>query len=283
MKIHVASDTVSFASLVRKETIMSHTKALLAVFPLAALAAIGCTPPEQGSIFIEGARQLVPPCTVSTGNTFQSQSLLDIGTTPETANDLLVPLQVVTNLPATFSTQDVGQDGTRSPNYPNYGATDNNVVTFSEAEAFLTTDADRGSEAALTEEGLPTSDSNARVTAIGGTVFNTQTQLSQKQIVFVTAITTEDAALLQQDPFVADAINGDPTKTVKVTVNLRINGNTTGNATVRSAPFPYQVELCQGCLFQAVTDCDPETAGDQPPSLAETCNSGQDIPALTCE
>jgi hypothetical protein len=283
MKSHTASGTLT----VGKETTMTrHTRLVLSLLPAAALLAAGCEPPEQGSIFIQGARVAKPPeCTVQAAaqGPFRSLSLLDIGTTPETANDLVLPVQVVTNLPATFSTSDVSQDRTRSPNYTNYGAADNNVITFTSAEAFLTTDADRDGEPALSEEGLPTSDSNARVTSVGGTVFNTQTSLNSMQILFINAITAEDAALLQQDKFVSEALGGDPTKTVQVNVTIRVEGVTTGNAAVRSPPFPYQVQLCQGCLSTFVTDCDAATAGDQPAVPAEVCNPGQDDPLFTCE
>lgn len=281
MKTHIASGNMTEG----KETTMNRPGWLiLSLLPAASLFA-ACTPPEQGSIFIQGARDAKPPeCTVQAAaqGPFRSLSLLDIGTTPETANGLVLPVQVVTNLPATFSTQEVSQDRTRSPNYPNYGAADNNVITFTDAESFLTTDADRDGEPVLKGDGLPT-ESNPAVTSLGGTVFNTQTSLNSMQILFVNAITAEHAALLQEEDFISEALGGDPTKTVQVNVTLRVSGVTTGNATVRSPPFPYQVQLCQGCLSTFVTDCDPATAGDQPAVANDVCNPGQDDPLFTCD
>lgn len=267
-----------------KESAMSRrTKFLLGALP-AALVLQSCAPPEQGSVFIEGAVPLDPPqCTVTAaGNVFRPNSILDIGVVPEAANSLIVPVKVRTNLPATFNTQDVTQDQQRSPNYPNYGAADNNIITFTESEVFLTTDSDRDGPA-LTGNGLPLSDGNPRVSSVGGTVFNQQTQLSAPNVIFVQAITTADAALLQEDPFIADQLAGDPTKSIRVTTNIRVKGITTGGSEVRSPPFPFQVELCQGCLTTRILDCDPLTPGEQPAVQQDVCNPGQDFPLFACE
>src|SRR5690606_29496586 len=124
--------------------------------------AAACVDVEQGSVFIQGALDVnaEDDCLANANDqVFRSGGILDIGTCdpadPDQAdcqngpNAFSLALKVVTNLPSTFSSQDLQQQRTQSPNFVSFGNTDNNVVTFDEAEVFFTTDADRDGEPAL--------------------------------------------------------------------------------------------------------------------------------------
>ena len=143
----------------------------LSLLLVSAVAGLACAPPEQGSVFIEGVLPVDPgTCAAKATSgavpkTFLASTVLDIGTEGgDDGNSLTVPVQATTNLPATFSGQDIQDDKTKSPNYPDYGSSDSNVITFTNSEVFFSTDADRDGEPALTQEGLPTTDANSRVT-----------------------------------------------------------------------------------------------------------------------
>jgi hypothetical protein len=268
-----------------KEPAMVRLSALLT--PLVVVLGLGCAPPEQGSVFIEGVLPVGPDCSAkatagAVPKAFVASTTLDIGTEGgNDGNSLTVAVQATTNLPATFSGQDIADDRQKSPNYPDYGGSDNNVITFTNSEVFFSTDADRDGEPALTQEGLPTTDANSRVTGLGGTVFNTQTTLSQATALFVTGATQEDAENLKKDKFVRAALGGDPTKRVRILLNIRVLGKTTGSGDVRSAPFPFPVDLCEGCLTQLPT-CVDAAGNAVPPVANQTCFFGQDRPAFVC-
>lgn len=248
---------------------------------------LGCAPPEQGSVFIEGVLPVGPDCSAkatagAVAKAFVASTTLDIGTEGgDDGNSLTIAVQATTNLPATISGTDVTEDRQKSPNYPDYGSVDNNVITFTNSEVFFSTDADRDGEPALTQEGLPTTDANSRVTGLGGTVFNTQTTLSNASALFVTAATQEDAENLKKDKFVRAALGGDPTKRVRILANIRVLGRTTGSSGVRSPPFPFPVDLCEGCLT-AVPACVDAAGNPVAPVANDTCFFGQDRPAFTC-
>ena len=266
----------------------------LALGPLTLGVALfaGCNPPvEQGEAFIQGVIGVTAPDCVANpqSNTFKGGALLDIGIDAGTANNLILPLEVLTNLPSTFSSQTLSEDKTKSPNFPNYGTTDPNVITFTSSEVFVTTDEDRGNQLQLGQvDGTPVNDASKRITSTSGVVFNEQTQLLSAAAMFATAITKGDAALLQNEPFVSGAIGAGGL--AHIIVNLRVVGKTTGSASVVTPPFPFPVDLCEGCLT-AVPDCgidvgDPANPNDDKPiaPIADPrgCFVGNDFPTLTC-
>lgn len=269
---------------------------VLAGFTVAALGNAGCDV-EQPSSFIEGVLfNEGPDCTVNSNDrTFVPTALLDIGNDAATAHSLVLPVKVRTNLPSTFTTQDLTQDESRSPNYPNYGQVDNNIITFTESEVFFTTDADSAQGPALQNEGTPVNDATVRVSGVSGVAFNEQTTLLTESVVFTTAITAQDAALLQDEPFVNEALiaqnpNGAIANRARVIVNLRLAGITTGGASVRTPPFPFPVELCAGCLT-TVPNCGTVDHDDDPATPEITvepiandavCGIGQDEPLFIC-
>ena len=238
---------------------------------LAATALAACAPEEAGTAVIEGVFPLIAPeCTVKADDdVFVATNVLDIGFDAATANSLLLPLKVRTNLPSTFSTQTLSQDQQRSPNYASYGNVDTNIITFKTSEIFYTTDADRGAELALGNTGTPVNDNTARRTGVSGVAFNEQTQLLTESVVFATAITRDDAGALGLEQFISDALI-DVNSRVRVIANIRLEGETTGSATVRTPPFPFAVELCRGCL---VPQC---PAGQSAvPANGDACLRGQ--------
>lgn len=251
---------------------MRHLRPL--TFAAAAALAGGCEV-EQGTAFIEGVLPLEAPDCAADANdeTFVATSTLDVGFDPNglDANALVLPLKVRTNLPSTFSTQSLTQDQTRSPNFPSYGNVDTNVITFNTSEVFYSTDADRGDDLALGNNGTPVNDNTARLTGVSGVAFNEQTQLLTESVIFTTAITKEDAAALAAEPFVAGGLV-DATSRVRVIANIRLVGTTTGNAEVRTPPFPFAVELCRGCI---IPDCGDAEAIPGPDGF---CVRGQDDP-----
>ncbi len=244
----------------------------------------GCAADDEGETVIEGVLGVTAPdCTASAGdNVFQATALLDIGTNANNASDLILPLKVATNLPSTFSTQDLTQDKTASPNFKNYGNTDNNIITFTESEVFFSTDEDRADQLQLGNvEGTPVNDKSVRTTGVAGVVFNQQTQLLSEAAVFATGVTRGDAVLLQSEPFIAGAIAAGGT--ARIIVNMRLVGNTTGNARVVTPLFPFPVQLCAGCLITA-PNCGNDDAGNPitPVPNDKLCFSGNDLPSLVC-
>lgn len=254
---------------------------LVPAVTVALAGSVGCDPPpEQGTAFIEGVLPLeAPDCTVNAaGNVFVAGAILDVGFDPNglDANSLILPLKVRTNLPSTFSTQTLSQDLSRSPNFQTYGSVDNNIITFTESEIFYSTDADRDDELQLVNPGTPLNDNTARRIGVSGVVFNEQTQLLTESVIFATGITKEDAAALAAEPFVSEGlVNAD--SRVRIIANIRLEGITTGSATVRTPAFPFAVELCRGCL---VPQCDANEELQPDAELAPEgiCVRGQDLP-----
>jgi hypothetical protein len=260
-------------------------------------AAIGCAPPEQPSSFIQAVLPLVgPECTADAGNSSVAVALLDIGNDAQGANSLVLPVQVRTNLPSTFTTQTLQQDRTNSPNYPFYGNVDNNIITFTQSEVFFTTDFDAAGEPALVNEGTPVNDATVRISGVSGVAFNEQTTLLSASVIFTTVITAQDAARLQDEPFINQALTaanpaGSTANRARITANIRLVGSTTGAASVRTPPFPFPVELCAGCLT-TVPNCGERVEDDGQGNIVRTpiapiannqvCVAGQDFPSFVC-
>jgi hypothetical protein len=260
-------------------------------------AMAGCNPPiDQGQAFIEGVLSLVPPCTVQAGQTiFNSGALLDIGHDAGSANNLILPIQVRTNLPSTFSTQQASQDQTRSPNFDannQYGNTDENIITFNQSEVFFSTDEDRGNQLQLGQvAGTPVNRQNQRISTVAGVVFNQQSQLLTPGVVFATVISKGDATLLQSEPFVAGALSaGGINGRAHIILNIRLKGVTTGSGSIETPVFPFPVDLCADCLTTP-PNCGVDAAGNkiEPVASDKVCIVGmaagqsvKDAQALVC-
>lgn len=258
---------------------VQHT--LLIAISAAALAS-GCVE-EQGSIFISGALPVTSDdgCVADpAGNLYSASGLLDLGIDGRAPGDYTVALEVTTNLPATFTTQDVTEAEQESPNYPNYGNADTNVVIFEEMEVYFVDE--RGE--AIPQLPSETPDTSHRVSVIGGSVFNQQTTLNAKAALFAPLLTNEEAELLSSVQLTQE-LSGNPDARVTIFARVRINGRTTGASTVRSPEFTYPLELCRGCLFRFGADADGNcpagttlTPAEEPP-----CFEGQDAPSAICQ
>lgn len=252
-----------------------HAKSPATGFALTLVAlsgTLGCQV-DNATAFIEGIMPILMAdgCVVDAGNpVFTSGALLDIGRGGGDTNALVVAARVVINLPNTFMSSDKSKSDLTSPNYPNYGYADNNTITFSAAEVYLSTDADRDGEPVLAQHGVqPIDENTARTIGVGGTLYNTQSQLNTASAIITTAITKEDAGALQA--YVAASGSGR----ANALVNLRLTGTTSGAAEVRTPPFVFPVELCQGCLVQDAAEC---VAGQ---ALLDTgCVRGVDYPTV---
>ena len=222
--------------------------AAASAFVLLAAQLTGCLA-DNGSVFIEGILPIprADDCVVDpNGGVFQSGSLLDLGD-QVTPNALVVAMRVVTNLPNTFAAQDDSQSQTRSPNFPDYGNSDSNVINFTDSEVYFTTDADRDGAPALTGV-VQTTGYPPTLIGVGGTVYNTQSQLNTGAAIIATVITQENSLALQ-------GWLGTQGGRGRVLANLRLRGTTTGSGAVRTPPFIFPVELCMGCLVVDVTAC----------------------------
>ena len=245
--------------------------------PLTALVsglafANGCVK-QDAAMFIEGVLPLkAPACSVSNTDTvFQSSGTLDL--LAAAGSGYTAFLKVRTNLPATFNNTDVSQDQTRSPNYPDYGPVDNNVVIFESAAIDMTIQSDVASlsafkaaaEIAAKTAGVrftctaaecstnPNDDAAAReVVPAAGTVFNIQTTLNSPQVV-VTEVLSGNAATILLNTFTAakekGLIDDDgllkaeeaqklnllalPGQRQRVQTNISLTGTTTGNGDLR--------------------------------------------------
>jgi hypothetical protein len=280
--------------------------------PLTALAAVGLASTgcieEDAAMFIEGVLPLVPAeCQVnSTGNIFDDSGTLDL----RVGRGYTANLKVRTNLPATFSNQDVTQSRVQSPNYTNYGTVDNNVVIFETAEVTFTlqtdpaTVLDLASAAALVDGGDSLVCSGGTCTSLqpeiipaGGTAFNIQTQLNREALVTTELISSTTAQTLKAVYLAAIEIADDnaderrvldvPGERQRLNVEVVLVGRTTGNQNlrlVRSAPFPFGIDVCLGCLEVDAAFCREFGNNVVPvfPDDAETCIPGQDFPTSFC-
>lgn len=289
--------------------------------PLTALVsglvfANGCVE-EDAAMFIQGALPLLPAdCEVSSqDNVFLPSGTLDLGTRKGYTSFL----KVLTNLPATFNNQDVQQDAQRSPNFPDYGAVDNNVVIFETASidfelkgAVEDTDLlEIASAGALSCQGgscTSNADNEAgkrEEVPAAGTLFNVQTSLNTPQVVVTEAISSStasallatftqaatDAGLLAGDGDIANPEAAQltnllvlPSQSQRLTMNISLTGTTTGSGDLRpvkSAVFPFGVDVCIGCLAPDAAFCRKFDAVVL--SLEnENCITGQDIPTAVC-
>lgn len=273
---------------------------LFAALVLGGLAS--CTVDTEESIFIEGVLPPDDKCTVSaTSIVFQPSGIYDIGGGARSGYD--AALKVRTNLPSTFSNIDVTQSKTQSPNYPNYGPVDNNVVIFESAivEYEIQTDAATGDalQAASDAVGqnLTCKDGvctikEQTVTATG-TVFNTQTNLNTPSIATAELLPLSVANALNAIVEAAGPATplASPGGRLQLIATVSIVGSTTGNGDLRkikSFPLPYPIDLCRGCLVPTDDICDEfdaiafgavdSTTGD--PLLS--CRPGQDVPSAFC-
>jgi hypothetical protein len=227
----------------------------------------GCgPPPQQGSAFIEGILQFgnPPACDVNeTDDVSVKTPLLDVGFGGTAANSLNLALKVRTNLPSTGEQQG-------SPSYLNYGAADNNIITFTQSEVFFSTDGDRDNAPVLQDPTL--NGEQPRRSGVTGVAFNEGGALLTESVILMTAITAESGALLRDELSAAvDITPLSPTTTVRITANILLEGLTSGNALVRTAPFPVGVELCIGCI---ILQC---AAGEVAvPPVGGVCHRGQD-------
>jgi hypothetical protein len=203
-------------------------------------------------------------------------------------------LQVVTNLPATFTNQDLGQGQTQAPNYQDYGPTDNNVMVFQSGQV---------SFSFISEPGVNTADwtcagdectkdgQNQRVT---GTVFNQNNALSTKGVVFLEMISAREAADLAKafKDILAPGGQASPTARKRIIAEVSLTAHTTGSAELRPVttfPFPFAIDLCAGCLVPDEATCGRFGAGAargervEAADAANVCFAGQDLASFECD
>jgi|GEM_PF-1188260 len=271
----------------------------------AGLATTGCME-EEAAMFIEGALPLIPDqCLVSDADqVFLSSGTLDLGRGGGGYSGFL---KVRTNLPATFNNQDVQQDKQQSPNYPDYGAVDNNVVIFESAEITFSLQSDADTIGTLAAAASQVGGANlecagnecrspvAEVIPAAGTVFNTQTQLNQAAVVVAEVLSGATAQTLKA--VYAKALELDnnaraartyldaPGETQRVNLEIVLVGRTTGSQnlrTVRSAPFPFGIDICVGCLAPDAGLCRTFNAVPVAIPEAQACITGQDFLTAAC-
>lgn len=268
---------------------------LIATLTLGALA--GCSG-SDAAIFIEGVLvRDATDCTVSSADTlFRSGGTYDLAAAQ---NGYSVGLKVRTNLPSTLSS--VG--GNQSPNYPNYGPVDNNVVVFDSAvvEYTLAVDTETGTNLeAFTNKQIdcePSEDSaNAictikpRTVTASGTVFNPQASLNSAGLV-ATELVPKDLADVLQAAFEGVGALQFPGDSARLTATVSLVGSTTGSGEYRkltSFPLPFPIDLCVGCLvaskeFCEVFDAFPAASKDAQGKPVVICVPGQDQVVSRCE
>jgi hypothetical protein len=274
------------------------------------LFAVSCVE-EDAAMYIEGVLPLVADneCSVSAGdNVFQPFGILDLAAA---SGGYTTFLKVRTNLPATFNNQQVQQSRQQSPNYPDYGAVDNNVVIFESAAvtfefasdeetvALLAAAAARvgGAAANLDCDGGVCSGGNApEIIPAGGTAFNQQTSLSTPTVVVTDLLSASTAATLRavyetavdvagRDVALERQLLAVPGQRQRVNFNVALTGKTTGSGDLRpvvSAPFPFGIDICFGCLAPNQAVCDDFDAQAIDITDAETCALGVDAATSVC-
>lgn len=261
-------------------------RALVATLSLGTVVsmAAGCTSlvgADQGSVTItEAVLPLVlsEDCDNNGDGQAIANGVLDISLD----TGYFAALRVRTNLPSTINTQTLQQGG----NYPYYGNGDANIVSFGNAEVYLEDgdvadlrfditnpqppwELDQNADIA----GLP-SKAVPRVSAASGVVFNEQQGLGNSTLVYVSAITPQEANTLANGVLGAELT--DPTDRKLVIASVTLNGSTSGAAPVRSNTFSYPIYLCRGCLTPTCNPGEDIVPGD-------SCSLvGQDLPAQ-CE
>ncbi|MBM4280777.1 MAG: hypothetical protein FJ137_08460 [Deltaproteobacteria bacterium] len=251
----------------------------------------GCVQ-DDGSVFIEGALPIEPSsaCVVNAKSiTLLASGVYDV---LNAQAGYTVALKVRTNLPATFTNVDVTQGRTVSPNFPNYGPTDNNVVVLQSASVNFSfvTDAETATGAAenfTCDAATNECEREGLSPLISGSVFNQNTALSSESAVFVQAISAAEAALF------AETFGGVLTNSAarqRVVAELRVQGVTTGGGELRpvsSFPFPFAIDLCSGCLTPDNEFCEalptaPGVVGRSSSLNAQVCIEGQDRRSAEC-
>ncbi len=217
-----------------------------------ALASTGCMSlvgADQATVTITNAVQPVtagPGCAVNADPI--ANGVLDLALN----TGYLAALNVRTNLPSTINTQQLAQQG---GSYPNYGNGDANIVSFQRSYVYTrdgevsdlpfnilqpTANVNNGAIAGLPSETTP------RITSTTGIVFNEQQNLGNSTLVFVPAITPQEAAVL--DTGAIGAQIDEDTRRI-VIVNITLEGQTSGAGYVRSNQFSLPISLCRGCLL----------------------------------
>lgn len=263
-------------------------KRYLPIIPLLGLSFTSCIE-EQGAVFIEGITPVdYAECSVDpAAPTRQFQGLLDIGGLPDEVNSYNGAAVVTTNLPSTLDTTRLTQERQLSPNYPNYGSADTNVIIFNSARVYFTDERNQP----LRVAGVGPETDAQRETALGGSVYNVQTNLSTSSVVLAPLITKEEATSLQllDSPDLAGipelaALANDPTNRFRIIAHVRVVGRTTGGAEVVSQEFSYPIDLCQRCLANVgVPPGQTECPAGQTLQIVQQCTPGQDAPTSFCQ
>lgn len=262
----------------------------LRAFPFAAIAGVvltstGCMSlvgADQATVTITNAVQPVtagPGCQVSEDPI--ANGVLDLALD----TGYIAALSVRTNLPSTINTQQLAQQG---GSYPNYGNGDANIVSFQRSYVYTrdgevgdfafnplapTANVDRGAIAGLPTESAP------RISQTTGIVFNEQQNLGNSTLVFVPAITSQEAAVLDTGAIGAQ-IDADTRRLVSVSITLE--GQTSGAGYVRSNSFSLPITLCRGCLLPP-GPAEPNGCGSSDYVAGQTCALvGQDQP-IECD
>lgn len=255
------------------------TRIPLVLGAVAAIATASSCVDANAAVFIAGVLPVNSNtgCTAAPGSgLYQASGVLDIGAAGTDGNTYIGAVEVVTNLPATFNTQDVTQSRQRTPNFPNYGNADTNIILFQEAEVFLTLE-DGSDVANAPSQGAP------RISTVGGSVANEQSNLGQETAVFIPLVTSDEANRLQAST--VGAALTDATKRARVVANVRVRGRTTGGSVVTSGLFSYPIELCKRCLVgvgttDGVNCADPNQVLTANP---DACTTGADEISSYCE
>jgi hypothetical protein len=260
---------------------------LVAALTLGALT--GCSG-DDAAVFIEGVLVKDAACTVSSaGTVFRAGGTYDIAGAQGGYN---VGLKVRTNLPSTFNSGNANQ----SPNYPNYGPVDNNVVVFDSAvvEYTLAVDVDTGTNLeTFTNKQIDceTSEDSAsaictikpRTVTASGTVFNPQSSLNTAGLV-ATELVPKDLAEVLQAAFEGVGALQAPGDTARLTATVSLVGSTTGSGEYRkltSFPLPFPIDLCVGCLVASDEFCEAFDAVAVETN-APVCDVGQDTRTSSC-
>lgn len=284
----------------------------LTALVVASLTTTACVE-EDAAMFIEGVLPVeAGVCVVaSTATVFDNSGILDLNAD----RGYSAALKVRTNLPSTFSGQDVSQGRTQSPNYPNYGIVDNNVVIFETAEVTFTLQSDADTIGALSAAASQVNGANLACSATacgspldavgqpipdivpaGGTAFNEQTGLNGEALVsadIVSGATAQTLKAVYQKAAELEAANLEartlldvPGETQRLTVEVVLVGRTTGSQglrLVRSAAFPFAVDVCLGCLKPDDALCEEFNARSFFSEGAEdVCIEGQDFQTSVC-
>jgi hypothetical protein len=266
------------------------------LFPLITVVATSTACVEENAaIYLTGVLPVrAPACSAQAGGgVYHAIGALDIGSNgAQDANPYTAAIEVATNLPATFSTQELSQEQSRQPNYPNYGNADANVFIFDAVDVFFEQDSfENGQPVPLDGNVLPTR-ANPRRTSIGGSLYNEQTGLNAQTPVFVPLVTPDEAVRMQNIAYTLN-LSGNPDATARITAKVRVVGHTLGGATEISPWFGYPIELCVHCLSNVGWEGEIDANGNktcpiagefvQPVVGSPGCFEGQDFVTSACQ